>query len=731
MSTDNGRDLFTRIRELIESFRGDDDEGGSAVESAARALEGMVSRLGDNATVRRLISGEQSDVLTGPRERVDLTAQLGIVARLASRVRFSLGEQVVEVPVVEGNSVQATFTAPAPGLHRVTVEVCDAQGIAVPGGTGEHWLQVADGRPVALVHVESILTMQDGERASALRRALDQLIAGGMALAYFDIHEKNRTAAIRDALREQRLPDAAVLVHAAAEENLRALGLDFVRMFGVTAVRRLRARGVPVTTIITDAEQSESLAASEHIQVLRPEQVVAMTRVEGSKGAKQPGPFEPQVTQARALLAERRAADPRSWRLGQATRSALVAGNHFTAEFDNARARKALFAAIDGARRSIHLQFYLVRDSAFTESLIVKLIQRAREGVRVRLMVDALYSGDKILGYDNPLLQSLDAEPNIDVMALSPIESARSVGLGTLKKRDHRKVAIVDGRHAFVLGRNAADEYFSGFAEVPIHDNTRHERIPWLDAHVEIRGPLVGHVQQMFIDTWHGQDGPRFDAREELPENEPAGPAAGRLIIHRGFEDANGLAMYEEMLDLATDHVFIVNDFPIVNALEQAIGRLLARGVRVVLLTGSASARRDDGSFFPGPLFRAAFEYMVKAKLERLLRAGVEVYEFVAPPSPAIVARGGRVRPYVHAKVVSVDGQMTSIGSANLDVTASFWESEANIVVEDAAFAAGVEQQLSEMIAGSLKLDPESDYWKQERAQRAVVDTIWPETLYS
>ena len=54
------------------------------------------------------------------------------------------------------------------------------------------------------------------------------------------------------------------------------------------------------------------------------------------------------------------------------------------------------------------------------------------------------------------------------------------------------------------------------------------------------------------------------------------------------------------------------------------------------------------------------------------------------------VARGGHVRPYVHAKLVSVDGRVTSIGSANLDATASFWESEANIVVQDTEFASGV-----------------------------------------
>ena len=159
--------------------------------------------------------------------------------------------------------------------------------------------------------------------------------------------------------------------------------------------------------------------------------------------------------------------------------------------------------------------------------------------------------------------------------------------------------------------------------------------------------------------------------------------------------------------------------------------RALARGVRVRLLTASAAARRDDGTFFPAPVHRQLFEFMVKARLEPLMQAGVEIYELVPPPSPNVVARGGRFRPYVHAKLVSVDAEVTSIGSANLDATASFWESEANVVVQDADFAAGVEAELQKLIDGSDALDLESEYWKRERAQRAVVKTLWPGVFYS
>ena len=177
--------------------------------------------------------------------------------------------------------------------------------------------------------------------------------------------------------------------------------------------------------------------------------------------------------------------------------------------------------------------------------------------------------------------------------------------------------------------------------------------------------------------------------------------------------------------------MILVNDFPIVSTLERAIHRLLARGVRVELLTGNAAARRDDGSMFPAKIHRTLFEHMVKARLEPLMLAGVEIYEYTTAPTPTIVARGERVRPYVHAKMVCVDAKVCSIGSANFDATASFWESEANIVVEDPEFVARLEAELRALIDRSLRLDPASEYWKRERAQRAVVGTLWPVSLYS
>ncbi|KIG14881.1 Cardiolipin synthetase [Enhygromyxa salina] len=727
-------DLSVRLRQIVGLFDADTALSGAESEprpladAVAGALSATLERWSRSPTLRSFIGGIERDVLTSPGEWVELQANLGVTAKLGTVARFYLDKQLVaENPIEDRNEVRAMIRAPDPGRYRVGVELATATGRVGPSNEliGSRTLQVADGRPLALIHAQLLLPGLDHpERLGPDLALLEALEQAGFEIAFFDIHEKNRAAAIHDAMVALRIPPTATLIYGGQEQELTSLGVNFAQMFGLTAVRKLRAKGVPVSAIISDDIPPTDRDSADPIELLSHDEAIRRANA---------GDFQHLLGRARAFREAWQRADRDTWRLDHATGSKLIPGNEFHAELDNRQARERLFELIEGATHSLHLQFYIVRPSDFTERLIVALIRRARAGVRVRLMLDALYSEEELLGRANPLLSSLRAEPNISVLAVERIETRHDVEVTKLKRRDHRKLIIIDGRRAIVSGRNASDEYYTGFAEIPIHDNTRHERIPWLDAHVEVGGPLVREIQRSFLQTWHEQGGALTPDNEPglLPELAVKGTAAGRLVVHRGLADANGLAMYESMLELANDHVYIVNDFPIVTALERSIRRLLARGVRVELLTGSAAARRADGSFFPAPMHRTLFELMVKARLEPLLLAGVKVYEFEPPTCEQVVARGGRFRPYVHAKLVTVDGRLASIGSANLDATASFWESEANVVVQDAVFSGRLEDQLRELIAGSVALDPESDYWRSERAQRAVVLKLWPGSLYS
>jgi phosphatidylserine/phosphatidylglycerophosphate/cardiolipin synthase-like enzyme len=429
-------------------------------------------------------------------------------------------------------------------------------------------------------------------------------------------------------------------------------------------------------------------------------------------------------------LHERRAASDRfAFRLDESTQTRACPGNSCAVDFDNRSSRETIFNAMEAAQSSIEMQVYIVEDGRFMDQLGAHLIRAARRGVSVRLLVDALFSRHEALGMHNPILDALRRQRGIDVRAKDPVPVTDLLELQALKRRDHRKLFVIDGERAFVSGRNAGDAYYTGFDEVAVTDGTLHERIPWLDAHVEVRGPLVGEISDSFERAWEASGGVRRLAPAEGPG---VGGALARLVVHDGDEDANGMAAYEAILDAAEDHVYIVNDFPVVSRLVAAVRRAVGRGVRVRLLTGSALARRDDGSFFRGPIYRELFEHMTKGRLEPLMRRGLEVYQYRTPPGlPLIVARGGAVRPYVHAKLMAADGRVVSVGSANLDATASYWEREANIVIEDPESVAVVEAWVEAALEHSVRIGPQDEHWLKETRLREVVSRLWPDSLYS
>ena len=251
------QDLGERIRRIAATIAGEVDkrmivgeEAHSILDTAARSLGATMERWGRNPSLRRLLGGVQRDVLTSPGERVELSASLGVSAKLGTIARFYVDDAVVaEVPIGSGGEVRTVISAPAAGLHRVGVKVCNDKGDVVSDLIGYRLLQVASGRPVVLVHAALFLPRPpDGAQPMASPvEALRALIDEGFELVYFDIHEKNRDALIHEELLHQRLPPSAILVYSAEEEELRSLGVDFVNMFASTAIRRLRAKGVPVT----------------------------------------------------------------------------------------------------------------------------------------------------------------------------------------------------------------------------------------------------------------------------------------------------------------------------------------------------------------------------------------------------------------------------------------------------------------------------------------------------
>jgi cardiolipin synthase len=343
--------------------------------------------------------------------------------------------------------------------------------------------------------------------------------------------------------------------------------------------------------------------------------------------------------------------------------------------------------------------------------------------VSVRLLVDSLHALHGSFGTHNPLLSRLAASRGVEVRILRPITEVPS--LEDIKQRDHRKVVVVDGRVALLGGRNLSHEYYTGFAEVRLTPRTTWREVPWLDAGARVEGPAVGALAASFLDTWTRAGGAAF-AIDTPP---PAGDTPARVIVHRGLRDARTLDAYRELIDRARSHIYAINGFPLALELQHALLGALRRGVRVKQLVGYLTPTHD-GQPFEGPwgMARTVATELVHSRSDALVEEGAEVYHFTVQDLPGWDPGLGPVQPHVHAKLLSVDGERAAVGSANLDITSSYWESELMLVVEDAALTRGLELHLDDLLAHSFRVERDDPKWRHLARRRAWM-RHWPGVL--
>jgi phosphatidylserine/phosphatidylglycerophosphate/cardiolipin synthase-like enzyme len=185
------------------------------------------------------------------------------------------------------------------------------------------------------------------------------------------------------------------------------------------------------------------------------------------------------------------------------------------------------------------------------------------------------------------------------------------------------------------------------------------------------------------------------------------------------LRDACTLEAYLALIDGAESHVNAVNGFPVVLELQHALIRAVRRGVRVRSLVGNLTPTHGDTHFkgpWSGP--RAAATEFVHSRLDPIVAAGGEGYVFAVPQQPQWAPGLGVIHPHVHAKLITVDGKICTVGSANLDLTAGYWEDELILVVEDRSVAQQVEDRVARLIAQSVRIDRADPAWQQRARQR-------------
>lgn len=323
----------------------------------------------------------------------------------------------------------------------------------------------------------------------------------------------------------------------------------------------------------------------------------------------------------------------------------------------------AMLAAIRAAKSSILFEIYILRADRIGEAFRDALVERARAGVAVRLLYDAVGS----LGLPDAFLEPLSAAGG-RVAIYHPVALwRRKAGARwrlTLNKRDHKKILVVDQRVGFTGGLNIGLEYESKEAGGE----------GWLDWHARVEGPAVHELSTSFQRTWSSA------TDEDLPDPPVPGPAQGRNVLGTQVVDNTRLRSrwrmhraYLHAIAAAERDISILNAYFIPElSLRRAFRKAAARGVSVRVIVPSDSDVKA---------VRHASRYLYR----RLIRAGIRIFEW--PES------------MMHAKAGIIDGVWSTIGSYNLDHRSLVHNLEVSLVCIDGALAATLQAEFERELA--------------------------------
>ena len=362
----------------------------------------------------------------------------------------------------------------------------------------------------------------------------------------------------------------------------------------------------------------------------------------------------------------------------------------------------AMRHAIEQAEHEVRLETYIYGPDSAGEQMCASLLQAARRGVAVHLVVD---------GVGTPRLPpawttALDAAG----VRWHVYKPAGWLGLllPSRWRRLHRKLCLVDGEVAFCGGINVLDDRYD--------PNHGHLKAPRLDFAVRVTGPLVGAVHEVMTRAWFRLQaasevrdadwpaawralqeamGTRRGPRAALPSAVVRPGARAALLLRDNIRHRRRIELaYLKAIAQAREEIIIANAYFLPGRqLRQALITAVQRGVRVRLL------------------LQGRYEYFMQYHAVRpvygpLLQGGVEIHEYA--PS------------FLHAKVAVIDGHWATVGSSNLDPLSLLLALEANVVIDDVGFASGLRERLVRAIEHEGRyIDPQA-YMRRPWQQRVL-----------
>jgi cardiolipin synthase len=349
--------------------------------------------------------------------------------------------------------------------------------------------------------------------------------------------------------------------------------------------------------------------------------------------------------------------------------SSAVPGNSVEL-LENGAFFDVLIERIGAARQNVHFETFLWKDGVLGRRMADALSERARAGVKVRVLLDA--TGSKGVGKETRQ-QMKDAGCKLVFFHEKALHN-----IGVMNDRDHRKLVVIDGHEAFVGGHCVVDEWL-GNAEDGKH---------YADLSVHLHGPIVHSVQAAFSENWGGQTGELFVGKDVFPELAPA----GNVTIHAAYAKPEGSApavkiLHHTVICLARKRIWIQNPYfiPEPEAID-AFGEAVKRGVDVRVMMPSTS-----GSDNP------MVQHAGHRNFEKLLKCGVRLFEYP--------------HTLLHQKVMTVDGVWSAIGSSNFDDRSFDTNDEITLGIKDTALTQQLDAVFEKYVQRCEEIDLKQ--WQQ------------------
>jgi cardiolipin synthase A/B len=330
--------------------------------------------------------------------------------------------------------------------------------------------------------------------------------------------------------------------------------------------------------------------------------------------------------------------------MGNLLGAPLTDGNRVVELVNGDQIFPAMLEAIRAAQKSITLETFIWAPGQVSTQFVAALCDRARAGVKVHVLVDAMGS-------------SKMEKSDVEQMTSAGVEYAEYNKPASFKffranHRTHRKIMVVDGRIGFTGGVCLADDWMG---------NAETNR--WRDTHFRIEGPAVGQMQAVFLENWLQVHSKVAHGERYFPELKPAGGMKAQFFKSGPREGAeNARVVYLLSIAAARQHIrlahaqFVPNDL-LINALLDA----RRRGVKIEVIVPAKSDNKL--------VYKAS-----RSRWGELLEAGVEFYEY----QPSLY----------HCKIMVVDDVWVTAGSINFDERSFRINDEANLNILDKDLAA-------------------------------------------